>query len=239
MRNYNRENAETDAMQHITDTEHANIIKISGIDYNISNLTSKIISGILIRRIQKPPTALDKWMDEFPFLNENDFKTFSKLPYSIIRETKLQSFQFKLINRIINCKDRLYKMNLSDSPLCTTCKETETIEHMLVTCVNAKMFWSQISNWIQNNLGFKIKLSMIDILFGIPFHNDNLLLQINFMIVHAKWYIHTKNNQEKPLFLLSFLIELKRCLEIEVYQESLYVIDHELRSKWNELYIAL
>ena len=55
-----------------------------------------------------------------------------KLPLRITRETKLSIFQFKIIHNILPCRKLLYKMNISESPLCEFCNELESLPHILV-----------------------------------------------------------------------------------------------------------
>ena len=40
-------------------------------------------------------------------------------PYICLRETKLQSFQYKIINKIINCSKMLFDMKIKNSPVCS------------------------------------------------------------------------------------------------------------------------
>ena len=49
----------------------------------------------------------EKWIDVF------------LRPYIYSRETKLQPFQYKIINRIINCNKKLFDMKIKHSPVCS------------------------------------------------------------------------------------------------------------------------
>ena len=50
-----------------------------------------------------------------------------KLPFKVTKDTQLQWFQFKIINRIIGTKHLCKKMKIVPSDMCTFCNEqTET-----------------------------------------------------------------------------------------------------------------
>ena len=48
----------------------------------------------------KPPTAQETWSEIY------------LLPYKITKEPYFQSLQYKILNRILNCNERLYKWNI-------------------------------------------------------------------------------------------------------------------------------
>ena len=83
-----------------------------------------------------------------------------KLPFRITRETKLSIFQFKIIHNILPCRNLLYKMNISESPLCEFCNELETLSHMLVNCSVYATFG------IQSYFGGIVKMTTITILMN-------------------------------------------------------------------------
>ena len=41
-----------------------------------------------------------------------------QLPYTFIKEPFLQEFQYKVLNRIINCNDKLYIWKIKDNNKC-------------------------------------------------------------------------------------------------------------------------
>ena len=174
----------TDLAQNIGD------IIIEGKAYSPASLDSKTINTILTKRIQKPPTSLDKWIEEFPFLNDEDFRIIFRLPYKIVRDTKLQTFQYRLLNRILPCNDYLFKMKLSENTLCELCGHIENIEHLLLMCTDVKSFWEQLWAWTNFTLECGIIPSKTELLFGIVEINDTTMFHLSYIIIHAKWYIY-------------------------------------------------
>ncbi len=67
-------------------------------------------------------------------------------------ETKLQTFQYKLIHLLITCQKNIFDMKLVDNAICLYCQETFHITHFFLFCPNEKQFWNTIFTW-WNNLG--------------------------------------------------------------------------------------
>ena len=82
------------------------------------------------------PVPRNKWNTA---LNRNVPKTswtaIYKACFNTVKDNYLIYLQFKIINRILGTKSLLYKISLTDSPLCTFCKEQEeTILHLFYDC---------------------------------------------------------------------------------------------------------
>ena len=126
----------------------------------------------LIGKITELPTSINKWIESYPFLETIDWKDIFELPYNITTEPYLQSYQYKILHRILNCNDRLFKWKIKASPECDSCGMTDTIEHRLFDCVEANKIWKCIQQWIKNVLEVNINLTICEIIFGIPINND-------------------------------------------------------------------
>ena len=124
-------------------------------------------------------------------------------------------------------------MKLKDSPKCVACSEIESIEHLLYLCSETQLFWKSLSNWINTCLNMSIELSEVDVLFGI---SGNKSKEINFVIIHAKWFIYKTKLREQEPFLLTFLIDLKYNLKIEYFIERLKMKETNI---WDTLYWAV
>ena len=160
--------------------------------YNIYELTSQQIYWNILDNIIKTPTSLAKWIDEFPFLNDTDFEHFFLLPYLASRDTKLQTFQYKILNNIIPCRAKLFHWKISDNELCQYCGSYDNLSHYLYFCKTTQNFWNQLTNWVWNTIKIKIQLSAIDIIFGIKNTGEKLFINLNFFILHAKRYIYQR-----------------------------------------------
>jgi hypothetical protein len=218
---------------HSSEKIDTSTMHINGKNFDINNLKSSDVYWLIIKQKQKSPTAIQKWIADYPFLNDNDFKCFFTLPYKILRSTKVQTFQYKLLHRTIPCKNNLYKWKLVETPNCNSCTEIETIEHFFYNCERTKGFWNSLLIWIKNNLELTIALSVVDVLFGIPFEQDDLLLYLNFIILQAKWFIYKTKLISHDLFILQFIQELNYCTKLEYLAELTKKSENE--NKWKTL----
>ena len=75
---------------------------------SINLITSKEIYHKLIKSKTQEPTALKTWLNIFPFMETVDWNKIYRLTFKVIREPYFHSFQYKILNRILNCKDKLF-----------------------------------------------------------------------------------------------------------------------------------
>ena len=80
-------------------------------------------------------------------LDSNKLKAIYTLPFRLTKDTKLCMFQYKIIHNILPYGSKLYKMKISNSPLCVHCNSLETLPHMLVNCTEINSFWAKIISW--------------------------------------------------------------------------------------------
>ena len=95
----------------------------------------------------KLPTSIEKWVIIFPFLEKEDWSQIFKRVFEITKEPYLQRFQYKILNRILNNKDNLFKWKITQSNECNVCKEVDGVEHHLLYCVDSKLFWNRVKEW--------------------------------------------------------------------------------------------
>ncbi len=192
----------------------------------------------------KPPTAIDKWCTLFVECNEFDWKEIYCLPYKVVRSTKLQSFQYKILNRIFACKQNLAKWKLADDELCLDCALTDTLEHYFFECHTSYTLWKQFEIWFHKATNVLIKLDALTILFGTCRHgdawnNDNILALMDLCILIGKWYIFKEKYLNKSPSFIGLLVDLKGWLETEKYILNLEGKYDQFETKWKLLYIAL
>jgi hypothetical protein len=68
------------------------------------------------------------WQTKYK-IDEDTMKLVYTLPYRSSKLTILQSLQYKILTKILNCNYWLFKIKIKDSPKCRFCEEEETIEH--------------------------------------------------------------------------------------------------------------
>ena len=85
------------------------------------------------------PACINKWQNSF-LLEDEAWSSIFTLTFSICKCTKLQSFQYRLLHRIISCNHWLFIAKIKDTPSCKYCKLDDTIEHFFWHCTDVANF---------------------------------------------------------------------------------------------------
>ena len=200
-------------IQKITETlqkETTPEVKINGKLVKITELTTKKIYQTLIKRKIQEGVNIEKWISRFPVLGTIDWSVIYKHAFNTTTEPYLQSFQYKIIQGILNCNYNLKKWTILESNKCLYCEEIDTIEHRLYACEQSKLFWKRVQIWMRDNLEVSFPLTVCEVLFGINMNSgDQNIKVINFIILLGKWYINNTKQNEKPLYFFDFLTLLQ------------------------------
>ena len=82
------------------------------------------------------------------------------------------------------------------------------------------MLWEIVQKWWKATFKFKIDISILDIIFGLPNENkENLNHLYNYVILYAKHFIYNNKKKAKPLHLHEFLLTIKQ--ELKYNKETL------------------
>ena len=95
------------------------------------------------------------------------------------------------------------------------------------------MLWEQFINWLWNTVHIRIPLSKIDVIFGIKNSENSLLFNVNYFILQGKQFIHTRKGQNKDLFYLDFISELKQHIIVEKHRYAIKGENNSFEEKWN------
>ena len=79
---------------------------------------SKDYYKLLIREKVKLPNIIKKLQSNFHF-NSDNLRQIFKLPHSIVVESYVKAFQYKVINSILYTNTKLYKIGYRTNDLCT------------------------------------------------------------------------------------------------------------------------
>ena len=180
----------------------------------LDSITSKNMNQKSVCKKITMPTAQETWTDLFPFLEDLEWSKIYTLPYKITKEPFLQSLQYKILNRILNCKERLFKWKITESNICNYCDNIDTLEHHLIHCNTSRRIWDGLNQWIRNNLLIIYPLRECEILLGIPNINSIDLQIMNYLILFTKGFINRKKTQKSQIYLIELLKELKSKIEI-------------------------
>ena len=96
----------------------------------------------------QPTKVQSKW-NKYLLSPVGDWTTYYSVPFLCTSASKLRSFQFRVLHRIIGTNVLLMKMGIKDSDefLFCDCK-SKTIEHLVWCCDRIFPLWSALSNWI-------------------------------------------------------------------------------------------
>ena len=79
----------------------------------------------------------------------NDLSTSFNLYHANYKDTYLKYIQFRTLHKRFYTNEKLYKMGMKASALCTFCDdENDSVEHMLIECNVVRELWSEVRNWI-------------------------------------------------------------------------------------------
>ena len=165
----------------------------------------------------KTPTSIGKWLEIFPGYDEDKQKASFLRNFSTTRETKLQSFQYNILNRNIFCKKKLNDMRILDTPNCDHCGETDSLMHFFTECNYVAVFWNDLQNWFSAlyNERAPIVFSPEMLIFGYE-GNSNYAKALNYVLLLSKYLIHAKRmKNDFTLDMRTFLFFLKYKLRIE------------------------
>ena len=183
------------------------------------------------------PKCISKWNKLYNF-DDLDWKHIYRIPFSACRDTELQSFQYKLINRIIACRHWLYNLKVVDSPQCLYCQQDDNLPHFFIDCEQCQMFWISFSNWWHNLTKKQFPKDRRILLFGIPEYSP-FAEMLNFCLIFAKWYIYKAKiaNQSKiSLSLYKYLNALKERVQLEYVYFKTFDKLNLFTKKWGFLH---
>lgn len=169
---------------------------------------------------------------------DEEWVTIYKRPYLLVRDTKLQSFQFRLCHRIIPCNKFLHNIRIRPDDKCSYCQDQDSIQHFLFLCPTTQSFWKNICNWLASEVNLQIDMSTRSFLFGVKVDRPQDTV-VNFVLLFVKFYIYRqKLFHQGQLSLIHFQRELRSRLHLEKYITKLEQKPNHF-IPWNKIYEAL
>lgn len=210
---------------------------------DISTSSSRAVYSALILQNSKSPTALARWSempeDQLRVDNTIEWNNICLNPYRTMRETKMQSLHYKIINRILPCNVFLRQLRIKETDVCSFCDQLDSIDHFLFSCKIVQDLWSKICDWFDRTVDLGLRgISIRDIIFGIT-DNSSKSRVANYIVMQTKHFVHRqKLFHQGDLRLLHFLQELKMKLKHEKFihrQEG----RNDKFKKWEGILLAL
>jgi hypothetical protein len=192
------------------DSKENPTLQIKKKNISLQALTNKMIYWELVEKIQIPAVTKYKWTQELK-LNEEDWENIFQVS-KVIRDTKIRTFQYKILFNLIPCNLYLFRIGKNNSDKCHLCDGIDNITHYFYNCVDTKNFWSSLQNWLNNMEGEHILITKDIAIIGITCKGKEMM---NACLQLARWYIYTERLKQKSTFLYRFLCFLKYKVKIE------------------------
>ena len=162
-------------------------------------MKSKTVYKNIIQKIIVAPSSESFFKNNFDIENK-DFAQIYSIPFNATIYTKLRAFQFKINHNILYTNEKLHRIKISESPLCTFCNnETETLEHLFVDCDVVANVWQEVLENLLQPFGVT-NLTKSEVILGFITTNQQNSV-INHIILETKYFIYVcKLEKCKPLF---------------------------------------
>lgn len=208
------------------------------------------ISDVPAKKVYKPFFLVNsqkslqaKWNETYP-TNVEDPKEYWRqiyvFPFHATRESRLQSFQFKIMHRTIPCNRYQRNIRIRQDDNCSFCDPpvSDTLQHFFYSCPKAATFWHAVTQWLATQANFHILVSEKHFLLGVPKEIPQARM-MNFIILLAKNFIfRQKLFNNANLELLHFLGELRNKLAVENFICTQAKKQYKFK-QWNSIYKAL
>ncbi len=163
-----------------------NIIKINNKMKAIEKVTCKEFYWHLINIDVHNSSSVRIWSSQYLIFVEastNVWPRIFKLPFITVRDTKIQTFQYRLIQKDIPCNTWLHNIKIKNCSVCDYCMNVDDFPHFFIRCLKVKEFWLHWFNWWEHISGIVIRNSQVIeecILFGFP-SNSDVMQVLNFL----------------------------------------------------------
>ena len=148
--------------------------------------------------------------------------------------TKLQAFQYRLINFALVTNIQLHKWNILPSDLCTFCKkDQETIIHLFTKCEHVKKkIWYPLSRWLYNFCLIQLDVNQeFELLFNA--YKDSFPQIVNLIILIAKHYVYVKRCLLAPLSFTELIANIAHHRTIEEVISKRTNTHSKFKAKWS------
>jgi exonuclease III len=200
-------------------------IYINKIHKSVQDTTCKDFYWHIINAQNYTPISIFKWCEYYNTTYDTEdhlWANIFKSPFRTVRETKIQSFQLKLLHRITSCNKWLFNIKIKDSDKCSYCNNVDDIPHFFINCPKVLEFWGYWFNWWERVTNIQItNINCIKqrILFGFIYPPADLKEKfqvLDYCILYTKYYIYIQRLYKNNLLdLHACLVQIKSALETE------------------------
>ena len=198
----------------------------------LSELTSKRIYYLIIRKRNHTPTSQASYTARFPELQENDWIRIYTLPRKTTKDTYTRVFQYRILNNVLFLNEKLFQFGLADTNLCSFCRNSpENLMHLYTICPSTTQLWVDLKQALEPFLDIDDLRPQSALLgfYSEPHQPPNLLL--NHLLLIFKIYIY--NSRNKHTVNINELIEkIKHTAQLELKSSELFYNNDYYNMKW-------
>ena len=214
--------------------EYDNLVHISSL-LNKPKVCSYIYWTLVNKSVQINEKNIIRWSEILNIdVDIPDWNNIYCIPYYATIDTKLRTFQYKLLRRVLVTNIHLKLYGIKTYEECDFCKqEKETYEHLFVQCIYVRKLWDQLIKWLEPEITISNMLNTKNIILGFSLNNlNNDIIYsnlVNKIILITKYYIYKCHCKSVLPFFPHLFLDIKKCFDIE----SLEAVN--LACKWNRI----
>ena len=198
-------------LQPTANNSHCLSISVNDVDTSILKTSTKVTYNCFVKMKYVEPTALSKWSS---ITDQYDWKNIFKLPYSCCREPYIQALQYRILHRFLPCNKWLCDISIKSVNTCDLCQGIDTIEHFIYSCNSVRNYWNAIETWWNSVSNNPVVLTEKHVIFGL-YYDLPYFENVNYILLLGKKYIYNCKLNGKEINFNTFLLILKKNLEIE------------------------
>ncbi len=112
---------------------HTNLIVINNNMLDLTKCKCKEFYWHIINSNIRIPSTICQWQKVFIPLKKTDrsfWKSIFRMPFITVRDTRIQTFQYCLIHRIVPCNEWLFKLTVKPYITCEYCFHSDSLIHL-------------------------------------------------------------------------------------------------------------
>ena len=148
-----------------------------------------------------------------PFCNNDEEVIAFTKKVAIGKEIKLKEFNFKVLHGILPCNLNLMRWKISDSHECDICGETQSIEHLLYSCVYVPPLWQIVEHVFEVDINFKCILGLDE-----QCEHDDIITILSFLI-YKDWLLPSLQNKNRNSTIALSYFKAELTLPQQIYEK--------------------
>ena len=176
-----------------------------------------------------------KWSENLQIpISEESMSEYYSINFECTVESKLRSFQYKILQRILTTNKFLNVCKISED-LCYFCgSETETLEHLFWQCPIISNFWKNITIALKPYIDLDGLLNSASVLLGIKTQVNSRI--INHLINLVKSYIYSTKCLGQNLSIAGVIGKIRSIYKIEKNIVTQYKKNSKImEQKWEQM----